>query len=201
MEILGVVVFLIVMFANIAKKAGGFGNVQDAEDEAEFRETVKNIMRKRRQAAKTAAESSAVYQEGKGSEGDPYHVPTPSTVTESAYMEMGSQNAPNFESAEGSPYRAHGMDRHKGSLDECEQHSEPVSTEGESRSERMQRIKERREARRKMDERYDAEKVDKADIKSEKSLAGGIGLKSDRESLLQGILYSEILGKPKGLRK
>lgn len=116
------------------------------------------------------------------------HMPTVHAMTEETDCEAHKRP----ESSEGSDVRAH---VHTAQETGCEMHKESESSEGESFEEhkaRLERKKQEMDARIAFDSRYDQPKEKVQDDEEIK-----IDLKFNKNSLLSGILYSEILSKPK----
>ena len=96
-------------------------------------------------------------------------------------------------STEGSSIRAH---------EACEAHDQPVSSEGESREQRLERLRRKKaelDAKKAFNERYDEHEVLKP-ATSEVSVISPEMLRFDKKAVVQAMLYSEILSKPKARR-
>lgn len=105
-------------------------------------------------------------------------------------------------SSEGSNVRAHSASSHTAE-EKCSAHSAPASHEGETREERLERLRKKKaqmDAQASAQDKKENQPTAQRPIAVKRVQTQGVPLQLGKDSLLQGILYAEILGKPKSLK-
>ncbi len=209
----GFIFFMIfaAIVVNILKSAKKFTtemrNDSDDVDDGEMREILYRTVQKRTSTSQGQSPQPGQTQRTPVREGEstythrPLHetvvVHSPTVHTDETDCEAHKKPV----STEGSSIKAHESSAHN-RQEACAAHEQPVSTEGESREQRLERLRRKKaeiDAKKAFNERYDEHEVLKPAI-SEISVLSPEMLKFDKKAVVQAMLYSEILGKPRARR-
>ena len=199
---------IVVNIINSAKKfTSEMRNDSDDADDREMRQILNRTVQRRMsnsqgQSAQPGQAQRTPVREGESTyTHQPLHetvvVHSPTVHTDETDCEAHKKPV----STEGSSIRAHEATAHS-KQEACEAHEKPVSTEGESREQRLERLRRKKaelDAKKAFNERYDENEVLKP-ATSEVSVISPEMLRFDKKAVVQAMLYSEILSKPKARR-